>query len=43
MNHERFFRSSVSRTRGHKWKLAKGKFHTDIRKSFGVWRSQFVE
>ena len=37
--------SLVSRTRGHKWKLAKEKFHTDIRKYFftqrvvNVWNS----
>ena len=30
--------SLVSRTRGHKWKLAKDKFHTDIRKYFFTWR-----
>ena len=37
--------SLVSRTRGHKWKFAKEKFHTDIRKYFftqrvvNVWNS----
>lgn len=46
VNYRRFFRvSSIGRTRGHKWKLAKDKFRTDIRKYFftqrvvNVWNS----
>ena len=35
VDHVQLFRVSlVSRMRGHKWKLAKEKFHTDIRKYF---------
>ena len=45
VNVQLFRVSLVSRTRGHKWKLAKEKFHTDIRKYFftqrvvNVWNS----
>ena len=39
VDHVQLFRVSlVSRTRGHKWKLAKEKFHTDIRKYFSTQR-----
>ena len=35
VNYKRFFKVSlVNRTRGHKWKLAKEKFQTDIRMYF---------
>lgn len=46
VNYKKLFKlSSVSRTRGHKWKLAKDYFHTDNRKYFftqrvvNVWNS----
>uniref|UniRef100_A0A0E9XFC2 Uncharacterized protein n=1 Tax=Anguilla anguilla TaxID=7936 RepID=A0A0E9XFC2_ANGAN len=46
VNYRKLFKlSSVNRTRGHTWKLAKGKFHTNVRKYFftqrvvNVWNS----
>ena len=39
VNYRKLFElSSVSRTRGHKWKLAKNKFLTDTRKYFFTQR-----